>query len=526
MRKITGSLAGLLIVVLFTLSSHKVNADSLETLLMPGPVIAGHEKLEQKCDNCHDTSDKAGQARLCTACHSHENIRDDLSKKTGYHGRLPEDARNDCKHCHTEHEGRNAVIVLMNPSTFNHKQTDFPLLDKHLKTQCSACHEDGKRYSDTPVACYDCHKESDIHKGKQGKKCDKCHSAKSWKDSSFDHEKTDFPLRGAHKTTACDACHINRKYKDTPGTCISCHRIQDVHQGRYNDKCESCHTSKKWDDIKFDHDKDTKYKLTGKHRKTTCDACHTNGNIYKQKLKTDCFSCHRNDDSHKGKNGNKCESCHVTTLWTRARFDHDKKTDFPLRGKHADLECIACHKGDLEKDKLKSECYTCHRKDDVHKGKQGEKCNDCHNEKGWRDGVLFDHDLSRFPLIGIHAATPCEECHLSTAYGDTSLECNYCHSTDDVHKTQLGTNCELCHNPNSWKNWIFDHDKSTSFKLDGAHKKLGCYDCHTSKSSGPLKSSKDCIYCHRSRDRHDGQFGRDCGRCHGNKDFKDIKIFH
>ena len=101
--------------------------------------------------------------------------------------------------------------------------------------------------------------------------------------------------------------------------------------------------------------------------------------------------------------------------------------------------------------------------------------------------------------------------------------CNDCHGADDVHKMKLGTNCELCHNPNSWNNWIFDHERATDFKLDGAHEKLGCYDCHSAKYAGPLQSSADCIYCHRSQDRHNGQFGRDCGRCHGNKDFKDIK---
>jgi hypothetical protein len=513
-------------IILMTLHPHSTDAATLKSLLMPGPVIAGHEEFEQDCDSCHDTSDKAGQGRLCTACHAHENIRDDLGRQSGYHGRLSESARNDCKHCHTEHEGREAGIVLLNPSTFDHGQTDFPLLDKHLRTECGACHADGKRYSDTPDACYDCHSDSDVHKDKQGRDCGKCHSAKGWKQTRFDHEKTDFPLQGAHKTTACDACHIDRRYKDTPDTCISCHRIQNIHQDRYGDKCESCHSPKKWNEIRFNHDRDTRYKLTGRHRDTACKACHTSGNVYRTKTRTDCYNCHRNDDTHKGRNGDKCESCHGTSTWQKTLFDHDRETDFPLRGKHAETECTACHKGDLNRDKLKRACYACHRKDDAHKGKQGQKCGDCHNEKDWRDGVLFDHDLGRFPLIGMHAATPCEECHLSTVYSDTPSECNDCHSDEDVHKTKLGTNCELCHNPNSWNNWIFDHEKATRFKLDGAHAKLGCYDCHATKSSGPLQSSKDCLSCHRSQDRHNGLFGRDCGRCHGSDNFRDIKIRH
>lgn len=524
MRNIAGTLAGILMLVPVTLWPHAADADSLKTLLMPGPVITGHEEFEQDCDRCHDTSDKAGQARLCTDCHAHENIRDDLRRKTGFHGRLAEAARADCKHCHTDHEGRDAVIVLLNPSTFDHANTDFPLHDTHRRADCAACHEAGKRYSDTPGACYGCHAESDVHDGRLGRDCGKCHSAGGWKQTRFDHDSTDFPLHGAHRTTACDACHIDPGYRDTPDDCIGCHRIQDIHQGRYGDSCDSCHAPEKWDDIRFDHDRDTKYRLTGGHHDAACDACHRSGNIYKADIGTDCAACHRNDDTHKGRNGEQCESCHSTTSWKKTLFDHDRKTDFPLRGEHARTGCTACHKGDLGTDKLKSACYACHRKDDAHKGRQGVRCDDCHNENGWRDGVMFDHDLSRFPLIGMHAATPCEECHLSTVYSDASSVCNDCHSGDDVHETRLGTHCELCHNPNSWNNWIFDHDISTRFRLAGAHEKLGCYDCHATKSSGALRSSKECVFCHRSQDRHDGQFGRDCGRCHGSENFHDVNI--
>ena len=100
---------------------------------MPGPVIDAHKKYEQDCDQCHDTSDKQKQGKLCVQCHDHEDILDDLTKKTGFHGRLPKPSQNDCKHCHTEHEGRDANIVLLSPSTFNHQQTDFELKGTHKK---------------------------------------------------------------------------------------------------------------------------------------------------------------------------------------------------------------------------------------------------------------------------------------------------------------------------------------------------------------------------------------------------------
>ena len=107
------------------LTTATSNAESFESLLMPGPVIKAHEKYEQDCDQCHDTSDKEKQGLLCVKCYDHENILDDLSNKTGFHGRLPEKQRNNCKHCHTDHEGRDAKIVLLNTATFDHQKTDY-----------------------------------------------------------------------------------------------------------------------------------------------------------------------------------------------------------------------------------------------------------------------------------------------------------------------------------------------------------------------------------------------------------------
>jgi len=45
--------------------STVINADSLESLLMPGKLIKAHKKYEQECTQCHDTSDKDKQGQLC-----------------------------------------------------------------------------------------------------------------------------------------------------------------------------------------------------------------------------------------------------------------------------------------------------------------------------------------------------------------------------------------------------------------------------------------------------------------------------
>ena len=509
------------LLLLLASLSQTADADSFKTLLMPGKVIAAHEKYEENCEQCHDTSSKARQGRLCMKCHEHENILDDISNKTGYHGRLPADSSLNCKHCHTEHKGRKHNIILFNPLTFNHDQTDFRLKGDHIKAQCSQCHKKDKKYAETPSRCISCHKKDDVHKGKQGKKCQNCHSPASWKKSAFDHDKTDFKLRGRHKKTACSACHINKQYKDTPKQCVSCHKIQDVHRNAYGAKCHTCHQPSKWIKARFNHDK-TEFKLKGRHKKTSCQLCHAHGKPA-DKAPKQCVACHKADDAHKKQFGAKCQDCHSAAGWQKTTFRHNKATKFPLEGKHSSLSCVYCHRGTLGKEKLKTSCYSCHKAKDVHDGKQGKQCDNCHSSESWRS-ASFDHDLSAFPLIGMHAAAQCEECHEDTHYGKTRTACNACHAEDDTHETRLGTNCDACHNPNDWNIWLFDHDKQTRFTIDGAHSELGCYDCHQSRASGKLKASSDCISCHRNDDTHDRQFGRRCDRCHTTDSFSDITI--
>ena len=83
-------------------------------------------------------------------------------------------------------------------------------------------------------------------------------------------------------------------------------------------KCESCHNARSWAIWDFDHDRRSKYKLDGAHRKLACDACHVKaaptGRDFAA-LGSDCLSCHRKDDVRDGSFGARCEQCHVTDNW-------------------------------------------------------------------------------------------------------------------------------------------------------------------------------------------------------------------
>ena len=514
-----------LFVMTLSLIISEIRALEIEQFFMPGELIFDHEELETTCTNCHVRGRDTTQKKLCLDCHDHEPIADDIRNKRGFHGKDKNARKLDCKSCHSDHKGREARVVWLDKDKFDHRFTDFRLEGKHQLTECSACHEKESKYREAKNGCYDCHSEDDAHKGDLGKKCSDCHVPAGWYKSEFDHDKTDFKLKFAHRQTACSACHIKGKYKDTPKQCASCHAIRDVHGNRFGKKCQSCHQEKGWDKSIFEHDRDTKYKLRGKHLKQSCNDCHSIDYKVSKKAKKprECYSCHRGDDAHNELNGKQCQDCHVARGWKHADFDHSENTEFELNGAHKDLVCEACHVTGAETKEIDTACYSCHKLDDVHKREQGEECEQCHKEVSWQHQVRFDHELTEFPLIGQHAASGCEACHATSVFGDAGNLCIDCHSADDVHKRGLGDDCADCHNSNAWLIWNFDHDETT-FKLRDSHSDLHCHQCHNNPLETQDGRDWQCADCHRRSDIHDGKFGDTCDKCHNQKNFDTISI--
>jgi len=559
---------------------------------MPGQVVKDHAKWEEKCDVCHKLFDKSAQDGLCQRCH--KDVASDVAQKKGFHGKRK--GQEECHICHTEHKGRQANIAPFNMKTFDHTKTDFLLLGGHTgkKVQCRSCHKPEKKYRKAPSQCYACHRKDDVHKGKLGTGCANCHTEKHWKDLKFDHRKTRFPLRGKHQKVKCEDCHQKQRFKNTPrtcyachkkddyhrgvlgkkclechaeqnwkvstfdhardtkfvlkgkhrtakcegchkvpvakvktkSTCFACHRKADTHKGRFGKKCATCHNEKSWTVNLFDHTRDTKYPLRWKHRKVKCVSCHK-GNLYKDKISTKCLACHRKDDTHRGRFGPKCATCHTEKTWKVSTFDHNRDTKFELKGKHVkgkdgQVKCESCHKESLYDTKLATNCYACHKKDDKHRGQEGTKCEECHNEQKWKD-VRVDHSLTRFPLLGNHQLVPCKDCHSTTAFKDAPMACVKCHIKDDVHKRRLGPQCDSCHNSRDWKLWDFDHNRRTKFILDGGHDGLDCLACHTEPSKTKLETPNTCNGCHRADDIHEGDFGPQCERCHFTSNWEELK---
>jgi hypothetical protein len=378
------------------------------------------------CMSCHVGQRWKGLGRTCVACHA----GDDAHK--GRRG-------TNCASCH----GTTAWASV----SFDHSTTGFPLTGGHADAACTACHGPGNAIKNPARSCNSCHARNDVHKGQNGPDCATCHTPRNWQQISFNHDQVAaFPLRGAHRTATCAACHKQPAKAAKPSTaCSSCHAADDAHKGGNGPDCGRCHTTTAWKSVNFNHNSMTGFPLVGKHAQARCEACHVQP-ADQVKLSTQCGACHAKDDAHAGKLGGDCQRCHSADGWAvGVRFDH-ALTRFPLLGKHAQQQCGACH---VDKSFVAKgvTCASCHD-DTHHAGALGTPapCQTCHNSTNWA-AWRFDHDRStRFALTGRHQGLICSACH--SRPGDPAKlgsQCVDCHRRNDVHRGGFGEDCARCH---------------------------------------------------------------------------------
>ncbi|MBW2254362.1 MAG: hypothetical protein JRI25_07175, partial [Deltaproteobacteria bacterium] len=201
---------------------------------------------EARCDQCHtDTETWLGASPECRACHEEPHGAEE-SRRT---------LLGSCGSCHGEESWK---ALPLPSSVFDHRD---PIHADYLLE--GACHQDWRFVPVPSEDCTSCH--ADPHRTRLGA-CTDCHQMASWAVSTFDHDRTRFPLRGLHEAVACTTCHGQDTGRRVPhATCEDCH--EDVHQGQFAPRtCDSCHTV----DIAlfalpdFDHGT-TDYPLHGKH---------------------------------------------------------------------------------------------------------------------------------------------------------------------------------------------------------------------------------------------------------------------
>jgi hypothetical protein len=136
------------------------------------------------------------------------------------------------------------------------------------------------------------------------------------------HAQCVFPLAGAHQAVPCQTCHAELKLAAAPSSmpadsararplhfadarrqCADCHPGPHGKQfAARADKgaCETCHDDRAFSPAsKFNHDRDSRYRLEGAHARTPCAACHVpqkdaagNNFVVYRPTPTACEACH------------------------------------------------------------------------------------------------------------------------------------------------------------------------------------------------------------------------------------------
>jgi hypothetical protein len=506
----------------------------IDLLIIPNKLVKAHQikEIGDKCTICHDLTGELPDKK-CLDCHKAIGRR--MENKIGYHSTFKE----PCRECHKDHPATPRSIVSLDEKKFDHNRAAFKLKGKHLDLKCDKCHR--RRPFDRDVAfyteiksslCLDCHK--DPHESKLDNKCESCHTVNDWhgKELTFDHNRdSEFQLNGKHAKVECVKCHKPRQgqilgsavFRDLDRKCVSCHK--DHHESQFGNTCAQCHTANDWrgKGLTFDHNRDSKFQLNGKHAKVECVKCHKPRSPSAalstapfRGIKTDCVACHT-DDPHRGKLGNTCTACHTANDWhgKELTFDHNRDSKYQLNGKHAKVECIKCHKPPPGRTALGfavfkgikfSNCFPCHA--DPHKGEYdmiyGPWCVPCHSIAGFtKKEPKFDHNSStQFALLGRHVEVKCVTCHNRKLVKTVNTEllkqyqtrCDSCH--EDPHATQLGADCKKCHDSVGWRgtNLLFKHNVHAKYQIDDTHKKVACKLCHKNGHYKPIEPT--CKTCH------------------------------
>ena len=243
--------------------------------------------------------------------------------------------------------------------------------------------------------------------------------------------------------------------------------------------CSACHTSESWKlagnagKSGFDHDK-TGFPLRGKHRQTGCQECH-NGAKPTETPET-CVGCHR--DPHEGRMDGQCYECHTAVAWTDVRqLEQHRRTRMPLTGKHAIIECNACHKRQAERtfSDLPTDCYGCHAADyhspATHPNHDGtdasgtmtpfpRTCGMCHSTITFAQAFTdpstvmprvqqaLKHDVSFTISSGVHRTASCADCHVDRRR-PRAVRCDGCHADARSKHTKpiamVASACLSCH---------------------------------------------------------------------------------
>jgi hypothetical protein len=378
-----------------------------------------------------------------------------------------------------------------------------------------------------------------------------------------------YPLEGRHRNVACDDCHDNGVYTNTPTDCSSCHHarvdlayINELLTGNVlavSSKGAPVHTSPSF--------------IYPEHFEGECSDCHTVytwiPNQFDHVGVTECLSCHAEDIPEMADipfaelaHGNPvhypgdCILCHQDVAdWAQIDFDHQEA--------HNGHDCYACHASELRGDHYYGDCVDCHVSledwSEIYYGHNqgGENCIACHQNDGPEKHYLGQcsgcHDVNNWSVVNfMHppGSSDCNSCHQFTTHypdqncalchvGDSGItvfrhntfgDCEGCHKAPDSHYDQ--NNCTDCHAGQSWAAVSYDHSydigcltcHGDAIPVD--HYVGDCQSCHSTHNwldyTFDHTYYQDCQDCHFSPGHYPGQ----CSNCHTTGHWGEINVDH
>ena len=381
--------------------------------------------------------------------------------------------KTNCTNCHNTSGWK----IDLKKLSFDHSTTKFPLTGQHQAVTCKLCHN-SLEFSKVGKECISCH--TDMHNQTVGSDCERCHTPVSWVVNNITeiHQRSRFPLVGAHVTADCFDCHTNATsnlllFGPLGIECVDCHMDEYTATtnpnhvaGAYSTNCTQCHNMSaiSWTGAGINHNF---FPLTGGHEINDCQQCHKTPDY--SSTSPECISCHQADynattnPNHAAINiTTECESCHTTQPgWKPATFPTHNNY-YQLEGAHMPIanSCNDCHNGNYNE--TPNTCVGCHLEaynqttNPPHVASQfPTSCLDCHTQNGWTPAT-WDHDNLYFPIYsGEHEGEwdACSDCHPNPGNYALFTCTTACHPQSEMNNEHQGvsgysytsTACLNCH---------------------------------------------------------------------------------
>lgn len=270
----------------------------------------------------------ASRSDFCGNCHEIKPAEEEWLISSHY--------RINCVDCHTEPGVAGYVKVMRygSQNAISHLAGtyDVPLQAEVDDTSCERCHEKSQRPETIPQASLKI-----AHSKHKLETCADCHG------------RLVHTQMVSGKPAGVSPAHVSKD-------CLVCHKIENCPHGEAKVSCENCHTG-----IIPNHNLAEK---RGVMPRQSCVTCHEQKGLGSG---DECRTCHF---SPHGVDAD-CSQCHTPdqNTWAVRTFKHPVL----LLGRHAELSCNQCHKGQRLAG-LHYVCADCHQPPPNHFGTQCEMC--------------------------------------------------------------------------------------------------------------------------------------------------------